>query len=100
MAWTCGECGGIAGQTETEALEHGEHCGEAQTAPDEVPGALQGDVGVDSSEGLAGLTARYDEWNARQTAALELIAVNLGHITKHMERMAYRPRTWAGQGWT
>jgi hypothetical protein len=100
MPWECGECGEIAGQTESEAIEHGAHCGEAQTAPDGSPEVLQAGVGGPSDAGLEALSARYDDMNERQTAALEVIAVQLGIIAKHMERMAYKPRNWTGQGWT
>jgi hypothetical protein len=77
--WECASCGAVAGQTEAEALEHGLHCGEPPRIPVEVP--------IEPVINLA-------EQTERQTAALEVIAVQLGAIAKSLDRVAYGKRRW------
>lgn len=82
MAWECGICGQIAGQTEAEAMEHGKHCGEPVIEPVPEP------VLVRTPDELA-----WELMNQRQTAALEVIAVEVAKVARYLERMAYRARS-------
>jgi hypothetical protein len=81
MTWECSQCGRLAGQTEAEALEHGLQCGEPMIEPMPEPVPI---------EPLTSLT----EQTERQTAALEVIAVQLGAIAKSLDRIAYKKAGW------